>query len=152
MARVGKLSADLNVRTAVVDLEPQENGRIEQLSHQLSVHKIRSNQSSDVWPARMCPTWPLIDDWESEIYNCTDCLPLTHIHRQVQLQWYLARSIWSCADWGRIVFGEGSCFLLWYFLLYCSFYWVIPVSYCIRCPYGDLTCLETSRTTWGSCI
>ncbi|UYV63385.1 hypothetical protein LAZ67_2003918 [Cordylochernes scorpioides] len=40
------------------------------------------------------------------------CLPLTPVHRQVRLQWCRERSTWNCADWGRIVFSDESCFLL----------------------------------------
>ncbi|UYV78283.1 hypothetical protein LAZ67_16000812 [Cordylochernes scorpioides] len=40
------------------------------------------------------------------------CLPLTSVHRQVQLQWCRERSTWNCADWGRIVFSDESRFLL----------------------------------------
>ncbi|UYV75101.1 SIM2 [Cordylochernes scorpioides] len=40
------------------------------------------------------------------------CLPLTPVHRQVQLQWCRERSTWNCADWGRIVFSDESRFLL----------------------------------------
>ncbi|UYV84357.1 hypothetical protein LAZ67_X001927 [Cordylochernes scorpioides] len=40
------------------------------------------------------------------------CLPLTPVHRQVRLQWCRKRSTWNCADWGRIVFSDKSCFLL----------------------------------------
>ncbi|UYV78683.1 hypothetical protein LAZ67_16002377 [Cordylochernes scorpioides] len=40
------------------------------------------------------------------------CLPLTHVHRQVRLQWCRKRSTWNCADWERIVFSDESRFLL----------------------------------------
>ncbi|UYV73539.1 Transposase [Cordylochernes scorpioides] len=40
------------------------------------------------------------------------CLPLTPVHLQVRLQWCRERSTWNCANWGRIVFSDESCFLL----------------------------------------
>ncbi|UYV72499.1 hypothetical protein LAZ67_9003416 [Cordylochernes scorpioides] len=40
------------------------------------------------------------------------CLPLTPVHRHVRLQWCRERLTWNCADWGRIVFSDESCFLL----------------------------------------
>ncbi|UYV83005.1 hypothetical protein LAZ67_22001722 [Cordylochernes scorpioides] len=40
------------------------------------------------------------------------CLPLTPVHRQLRLQWCQERSTWNCADWGRIVFSDESCFSL----------------------------------------
>ncbi|UYV81421.1 hypothetical protein LAZ67_20001149 [Cordylochernes scorpioides] len=40
------------------------------------------------------------------------CQPLTPVHRQVRLQGCRERSTWTCANWGRIVFSDESCFFL----------------------------------------
>ncbi|GFW81326.1 HTH_Tnp_Tc3_2 domain-containing protein [Trichonephila clavipes] len=39
-------------------------------------------------------------------------LPLTPAHCVARLQWFLVRSGWNQADWGRIVFSDESCFQL----------------------------------------
>lgn len=44
----GSTTAVLSVWTAIVDLGPQQNWRIERLSDQLSVHQIHRYQPSDV--------------------------------------------------------------------------------------------------------
>ncbi|UYV83554.1 hypothetical protein LAZ67_23001451, partial [Cordylochernes scorpioides] len=49
---------------------------------------------------------------ESKSSLTVTILPLTPVHRQVRLQWCRERSTWNCADWGRIVFSDGTRFLL----------------------------------------
>ncbi|GFS88527.1 transposable element Tcb2 transposase [Trichonephila clavipes] len=39
-------------------------------------------------------------------------LPLTPEHRQLRLQWCLARSMWNFTDWQNVVFSEESRFVL----------------------------------------
>ncbi|GFV74783.1 transposable element Tc1 transposase [Trichonephila clavipes] len=39
-------------------------------------------------------------------------LPLTPEHRQLRLQWCQARSMWNVIDWQKVVFSDGSRFVL----------------------------------------
>ncbi|GFW70070.1 HTH_Tnp_Tc3_2 domain-containing protein [Trichonephila clavipes] len=39
-------------------------------------------------------------------------LPLTPEHRQLRLQWCQARSMWNVTDWQKVVFSDGSRFVL----------------------------------------
>ncbi|GFW19546.1 transposable element Tc1 transposase [Trichonephila clavipes] len=39
-------------------------------------------------------------------------LPLTPEHRQLRLQWYQARSMWTVTDWQKVVFSDESRFVL----------------------------------------
>ncbi|GFS50466.1 transposable element Tcb1 transposase [Trichonephila clavipes] len=39
-------------------------------------------------------------------------LPLTPEHQQLRLQWYQARSMWNVTDWQKVVFSDGSRFVL----------------------------------------
>ncbi|GFT77170.1 transposable element Tc1 transposase [Trichonephila clavipes] len=39
-------------------------------------------------------------------------LPITPDHRQLRLQWCLARSMWNVTDWQKVVFSDESRFLL----------------------------------------
>ncbi|GFV44278.1 transposable element Tc1 transposase [Trichonephila clavipes] len=39
-------------------------------------------------------------------------LPLTPEHRQLRLQWCLARSMWNATDWQKVVFSDESRFVL----------------------------------------
>ncbi|GFX38310.1 HTH_Tnp_Tc3_2 domain-containing protein [Trichonephila clavipes] len=39
-------------------------------------------------------------------------LPLTPEHRQLRLQWCLARSMWNVTDWQKVVFSDESRFVL----------------------------------------
>ncbi|GFU36561.1 HTH_Tnp_Tc3_2 domain-containing protein [Trichonephila clavipes] len=38
-------------------------------------------------------------------------LPLTPEHRQLRLQWCLARSMWNVTDWQKVVFSDESRFV-----------------------------------------
>ncbi|GFV01533.1 transposable element Tcb2 transposase [Trichonephila clavipes] len=39
-------------------------------------------------------------------------LPLTPEHRQLRLQWCLAKSMWNVTDWQKVVFSDESRFVL----------------------------------------
>ncbi|GFV52435.1 hypothetical protein TNCV_2771821 [Trichonephila clavipes] len=54
--------------------------------------------------------WPIEQNLRS--YRPLRHLPLTPAHCQAKLQWCLARSCWSHAKWGSIVFSDEYCFQL----------------------------------------